>query len=139
MRYIKNFEYLEPEIEELKENFFLVLDKLVKYAFRSETINSKSSYDYLKFNKDESVFLEIEFQIINWIFEIRINPIYTDIDLWKETLNFKNYFCSIIEPLSFSRDADIDYFLYDNKLKELIQLLSIDNYKLIENTIKYNI
>ena len=112
MKNIKKFEYLEPEIKKLKEDFFLNLDKSVKYFFYSEHIYSKSSYDYLRFKllENDNLFLEFEFQITNWVFQIRINPIYTDIDIWKETLNFKKYFCSIIEPLSFSHDADSESY-----------------------------
>lgn len=145
MKYLKHFENRDIIIDE----YFIALEKLVKYYFKEYKIfsyfeNNDNYRNYQKItllNLDNKIkeFLVLSIEKKGHLFNLYIQSIYSNIDLYEKTNEFVKYFSSLALPLSYSHDSDVECFLVEDNLKKLIKLLSIDEYKIRVNTNKYNL
>lgn len=145
MKYLKSYETRDILIDE----YIVVIDELVKYYFKEyrifshiEDIGNYRNYKKIYFTLYETTkdFLVISINKNYHLVELFIQKLYTDLELFEKTNEFIEYFSSLVLPLSYSHDSNIEYYLYEDKLKKLISLLSIDEYKYrIEDINKYNL
>jgi len=84
------------------------------------------------------IYIRVEFLENNSI-EVFFQNEYIGMEVWGCAAKFSEYFISLITPLSYSYDNDVEFNLSENKFEELISLLTLDEYKLRTDTNKYNI
>lgn len=153
MKYLRLFEDKNEE-KEITENFASVLYKFVKFFFNDFDIRLKVKNDYdentiiFYFSEYDQLFLTIYFTPLPMknsgkqdvlFFSIRIQILYTDIDIYKKDLEFQRYLFELIRPLCFKHEGVYEYDLHKYKLQELISLLTIEEYELRQSANKYNL
>lgn len=160
MKYLKNFENKEENINnkelvhKFKDKILLLLNKFFKDnnykapIHCEDYLKSGNYYNNFKYimmfsfkeNGDMSdPFLEIDISFNVYKFEVLFYLNYIGTDTYIISEKFKEYFCSIIKPLSFNYDADVEFNLRKDNFEKSISKLSIDSYILNNDTKKYNL
>lgn len=148
MKYIKTFESVtanEPlSNNKILKNFHKNLKKLVEYYYNDSKIVSKFEENVMSFSYSAPdgrlmTFMDFNFDIHNNNYEIFFEFYYIGVDVYMKTQEFQEYFASLAKPLSFSHDNDVEFNLHEDKFKELISLLTVEEYELRKKSEKYNL
>ena len=88
---------------------------------------------------DEKNFMTIDIKMEHEIIEIRLELLYTNIDIYTKSIEFEKYFHGLVKTVSFNYDPSYQYFLHGDKMKKLLSLLSLEEYEKYLMTKKYNL